>query len=669
MLKKPAKPFAASWLAIAALSMFGVGMLIAFQAGVRTGRSRFLVSFAAPAPINSPQRSAGPRALRAQDELIEAPLAASQTDDVCPRYASPFESIMWTRANLAEAEAREEELRERSYELVSHAQDLSHAANGAVQHIINDLIQAHQEIRQINTQHRKLANNVKALTQSLSANNKRQAAAASESDSTDLTEIVQQLRDVLRQRANTEHAADVSPEDLQGALKDMNDSPQDSAEEDQDGFWETDAPVQPGQIRVARSATCLDGYDSNRLIVYNCNSKIKSQYWTFHQGRIITHSDQCLDTAAVEVGAVVRLAQCDATKSTQQWEIKAFDNFAWNVSSQIRTAQGDLCLTAPRPYDEDIASRSCSQLWHVHALAVPQQQVDPDRAHDDTVHAHQLRAAIARNPMQTVWTPADRRGARIFCWIMTNPANHGEKAVAVERTWGRHCDKLVFVTTEEDAAFPTWLATLPSSESRAMLWRKSKYAWLRAYREELNHFDWFIRGDDDTYMMMDNVGHFLQQYDAAETHYFGRRFLFTDLSLQAKIPFYSGGPGTILSRGALQRLGQAVDQNMTVLSDRDTFADDLELALALNRLGIMPKETVDERGGQLFIALGLESERSIRRQDDPDNWFWDYSPEAKEGPDCCAERWLGTHYASASYMYSLDDMHLMQCEGAGPVDL
>ena len=47
---------------------------------------------------------------------------------------------------------------------------------------------------------------------------------------------------------------------------------------------------------------------------------------------------------------------------------------------------------------------------------------------------------------------------------------------------------------------------------------------------------------------------------------------------------------------------------------------DMELGISMNRVGIPPVEVVDENGGQLFMALGLDVERTIRRSEDPDNW-------------------------------------------------
>lgn len=71
--------------------------------------------------------------------------------------------------------------------------------------------------------------------------------------------------------------------------------------------------------------------------------------------------------------------------------------------------------------------------------------------------------------------------------------------------------------------------------------------------------------------MVDNLRDWLATMDPADPHYLGRRF--SGQFNGNVIPFYSGGPGTVLSRGALQQLGKRVDQNSSVFNDWDTFAD------------------------------------------------------------------------------------------------
>jgi hypothetical protein len=84
---------------------------------------------------------------------------------------------------------------------------------------------------------------------------------------------------------------------------------------------------------------------------------------------------------------------------------------------------------------------------------------------------------------------------KILCMIMTNPANHKTKAIHIKNSWGRRCNKLLFITTAADPDLDT--IALPLNESRRALRKKTKGSFLYAFEHHLDEFDWFMKADDD----------------------------------------------------------------------------------------------------------------------------------------------------------------------------
>lgn len=85
---------------------------------------------------------------------------------------------------------------------------------------------------------------------------------------------------------------------------------------------------------------------------------------------------------------------------------------------------------------------------------------------------------------------------RVLCWIMTNPYNHLTKAIHIRRTWGRRCNKLLFMSSQLDEELQT--IALPVEEGRQHLWYKTKLALKYIYDHHFEDADWFLKADDDT---------------------------------------------------------------------------------------------------------------------------------------------------------------------------
>ena len=73
------------------------------------------------------------------------------------------------------------------------------------------------------------------------------------------------------------------------------------------------------------------------------------------------------------------------------------------------------------------------------------------------------------------------------------------------------------------------------------LWAKTRAAWKYVYENHANDADWFIKTDDDTYLVLENLRNFLSKYNSAKPNYFGRHFTIEG-------GFNSGGAAYVFSK-------------------------------------------------------------------------------------------------------------------------
>jgi hypothetical protein len=154
------------------------------------------------------------------------------------------------------------------------------------------------------------------------------------------------------------------------------------------------------------------------------------------------------------------------------------------------------------------------------------------------------------------------------------------------------------------------------------LWAKTQSAIVWLQQEYGGQFDWFVKGDDDTLLFVENLRHYLASQEVAaervkgEGVYVGRRMNTTATMLhQLKkhamaepgatdcpecCVFCAGGPTYSLDAVALRRLAGVV---MTCMPGERSHADDHFLGCCLQkRLGVVALDTRDENGGERFLV-------------------------------------------------------------------
>lgn len=175
--------------------------------------------------------------------------------------------------------------------------------------------------------------------------------------------------------------------------------------------------------------------------------------------------------------------------------------------------------------------------------------------------------------------------------MLTGPQYLQSRAIHVKKTWGRRCNVLLFFSSKEDKSFPAIAAN--TSEGRNHLTAKSVYAWNYIYKNHFDDADWFMKADDNTYVIVENLRYFLSTQNTNEPIFFGHHFNYRN-----KNGFFSGGSGYVLSKAALR--SYSTTPSITQHCRKDGQAEDAAMGECMEKLGVKVGESVDSKGRSRF---------------------------------------------------------------------
>ncbi|XP_070564631.1 glycoprotein-N-acetylgalactosamine 3-beta-galactosyltransferase 1-like [Ptychodera flava] len=241
--------------------------------------------------------------------------------------------------------------------------------------------------------------------------------------------------------------------------------------------------------------------------------------------------------------------------------------------------------------------------------------------------------------------PTHNKPVRILCFIPMSP-NNDERLTAVRDTWGKRCDKMLFFSSETNRN--QTVIGLNVTEGYDFLWGKVKAAFEYVYEHHINDADWFLKADDDTYVVLENLRNMLEREDMTQLIYYGRRLKNPNNINQSHM---DGGAGYVISKSVLKKLVEIGMKNASLCSQRQRGSEDVVMSQCLERLGVSYGDSRDEYGKQRFFRFPLQGyfSRAV-----PENLRKiEYYPTA-EGKECCSDGLVSVHRVSIPNMYLLD---------------
>ena len=259
--------------------------------------------------------------------------------------------------------------------------------------------------------------------------------------------------------------------------------------------------------------------------------------------------------------------------------------------------------------------------------------------------------------LQTDVSPKEQPEVRVVVAVLTCFKNR-KKTDAIIKTWGKRV-KVVFFASKPHKDFvppdnlkfkmPKDTVYLDVPEGRSNLSEKTSEAFRYLYKNYKNKADWFMKADDDTYVIVENLRLFLSKQNSSEPVLFGHKF-----TPHVQQGYMAGGAGYVLSREALSRLHKDMSSAQPICKWWGC-CEDVDLAQCMANIGVSANDTGDLLGQSRFnpfdptrILLGPMPE-----------WLPMFDKQIQDGyagigPDYMSSKSITFHYMEPKDMFLID---------------
>ena len=179
--------------------------------------------------------------------------------------------------------------------------------------------------------------------------------------------------------------------------------------------------------------------------------------------------------------------------------------------------------------------------------------------------------------------------AKLFVGVMTAQKFIDSRAYHIFNTWGQFCKVCIAFFTSSSyfklthSSLP--VISLPTVDDSYPPQKKSFLMFKFMHDHFIDHFEWFLRADDDVYVNTERLEAFLSKLNSSMPYFIGQTGLgnkeeMNHLNLGANENFCMGGPGIVISSATLRLLAPHIQY---CLKHLESTHEDVEIGRCIQR--------------------------------------------------------------------------------------
>ena len=185
---------------------------------------------------------------------------------------------------------------------------------------------------------------------------------------------------------------------------------------------------------------------------------------------------------------------------------------------------------------------------------------------------------------------------KILCWVLTSQDRLQTHGRAVKDTWGKRCTVLLFLSNQDDKEFGA-VSLQSQGVDMGNMWSKTRAAWRYVYNNHKSDADWFLKADDDSYVIVENLRLLLSGLSPLKPEYLGRWF-------KTSGGYNTESTGYVFSKETLRTFIRALNNPDKCIEKSEL--DDSNVGKCLSAFGVHPSDSRDSNGRETFHPFAPE---------------------------------------------------------------